>query len=110
MSLRIFGHGTVDLTQHYPDGTPLVKLEPLDRLAWSPWLLRPESWGEFWTAMALADAVRDRVGPEDWKAELMLPLVPGSRQDRVMGAAGDQLQTLRTVCDCDRSWWAAWRR
>lgn len=76
----------------YPDGTPLVAWgsvpDFIDRL-----LLRPASLASFMGAMFFVDALAERGKPIP---ELILPLMPGSRQDR-LNTRGDYLFTAKSI-------------
>lgn len=77
----------------YPDGAPLVKHlgpEPIDTI-----LLRPSSFAAFMGALFWVDSLEFR-GCD--RPDLILPLVPGSRQDR-LNTSGDQLFTAKSVAD-----------
>lgn len=76
----------------YPDGTPMIK----DLASPSAILVRfrPGNMIEdLHTALMFCDAVRARGG---WVHTLVLPFVPGARQDR-LNRRGDQLFTLQSV-------------
>lgn len=78
-------------TDAYPSGEPLVKWpseNTIERV-----LLRPRSMSAFMTCMFWLDALawRGRVMPE-----LILPCVPGARQDRMNGD-GDYLFTAKSI-------------
>ena len=80
----------------YSDGTPMVKVdiegiaEHADTL-----VLRPESLAQFTTAMFLVDAIEHSGG---WIKKLVLPYLPGARQDR-SNPTGDVLFTASSVAD-----------
>lgn len=75
---------------HYPDGMPLMRapLSPPTAL-----LLRPRSLDTFFAALAWVDALaaRGHAVPR-----LLLPCVPGARQDR-LNPSGDYLDTLYSI-------------
>jgi ribose-phosphate pyrophosphokinase len=76
----------------YPDGMPIVdrmlSFRSVERV-----LLRPSSFSAFVTAMFWVDALVDR----GYKApELVLPFVPGARQDH-LNDSGDYLFTAKSV-------------
>lgn len=75
----------------YPDGAPLIAF-PRDAEV-TRLLVRPLNFAGFMAALFFVDALaaRGRRVPE-----LILPLVPGSRQDR-LNASGDYLFTARSV-------------
>ncbi len=84
----------VDL-ESYPDGTAMVKFAPT--LSPHRILVRPRNLGEFMAALFWVDALLARGGAAP---ELILPLVPGSRQDRLNPTGvGDQLFTLKSVAE-----------
>lgn len=75
----------------YPGGEPLIDFprdQPVARI-----LLRPSSLASFMAAMFWVDALAER-GHE--LLELVLPFVPGARQDR-LNDAGDYLFTAKSV-------------
>ncbi len=75
----------------YPDGMPLLGFpyrSEIERL-----MLRPHSFGAFFSALFWVDALAARGNAVP---ELILPNVPGARQDR-LNASGDYLFTLRSV-------------
>jgi ribose-phosphate pyrophosphokinase len=76
----------------YPDGTPYIRFsgEGVDTL-----LLRPKSLTTFMAAMFFVDALRAR---DHSAPQLLLPLVPGSRQDRLL-SEGDFLFTAKSIAD-----------
>src|ERR1022692_2601070 len=78
----------------YPNGDPLVTDIPTKMI--KRVLLRPRSMlgftgGIFWIESMIE---RGLIYPEDF--DLILPFVPGSRQDRI-GEKGDALFTIRSV-------------
>jgi len=75
----------------YPDSLPFITdmSEPLAVL------LRPKSFASFVGAMFWLDAVNERYGA-DRPHRLVLPFVPGARQDR-LNQTGDQLFTAKSV-------------
>jgi ribose-phosphate pyrophosphokinase len=77
---------------NYPDTMPLAPevLYPPGPLRV---LLRPRSFVSFVAAMFWIDALRER---NAYTPELVLPFVPGARQDR-LNAEGDQLFTIKSV-------------
>lgn len=81
----------------YSDGTPLIKMADFDKavLLADTMILRPGSLKEFTEAMFLVDAFTDHGG---WIAELILPYVPGARQDR-SNPTGDVLFSLKSVAN-----------
>lgn len=75
----------------YSDGTPLIKAdipEAIDSI-----LVRPSNLSEFMTAMFLVDSFNER-GVRI--KNLVLPYVPGARQDRI-NLTGDILFTIKSV-------------
>lgn len=92
-----YGSSTLSLDEPidftlYPDRMPLVRVSERDE-AVHRLLVRPSSVLSLMTALWYVDARRERglVVPE-----LVLPLVPGSRQDR-LNPEGDYLFTLKSV-------------
>lgn len=81
--------------QLYSDGTPMVKTTGLDRIVRQSdtLTLRPSSLNQFVTAMFLVDAINHNGGRIE---RLVLPYVPGARQDR-SNPTGDILFTARSV-------------
>lgn len=80
----------------YPDNTPVVDLEDAWTKAGGQFkaiLVRPNSMQEFFTAMMIVDSIRERGG---YVHDLILPCIPGQRQDR-MKWEGDWLLTLKFV-------------
>lgn len=80
----------------YSDGTPMVKtlIDDIAECAHTM-VLRPDSLAEFTTAMFLVDAIEHNGG---WIKNLVLPYLPGARQDR-SNATGDVLFTASSVAD-----------
>ncbi len=78
----------VQLTS-YPDGMPLVHCHGRP----SRLLVRPRSLGSFVASMFFMDALAERGSRV---LELILPCVPGARQDR-LNASGDFLFTAKSV-------------
>jgi ribose-phosphate pyrophosphokinase len=84
---------SVELPVHaYPDGMPLIYFteanQRIDRV-----LLRPKSMASFVAAMFWFDA---RAARGHAPPELILPCVPGARQDR-LNSSGDYLFTVHSV-------------
>lgn len=77
----------------YPDGMPIVQHNPGHGGVTYAMLLRPKSLGAFMAAMFWVDALADR-GAE--APSLILPFVPGARQDR-LNDSGDYLFTAKSV-------------
>lgn len=77
----------ISLTKRYPDGMPIVDSHIR---GCSTALLRPKSLESFVTAMFWFDTI------DCGHTELILPFIPGARQDRENGT-GDVLFTLRSV-------------
>lgn len=79
----------------YSDGTPMVKTEDFENIVEyaDKMILRPHSLNEFVVAMFLVDAISSHGGRIN---TLVLPFVPGARQDRV-NPTGDVLFTARSV-------------
>lgn len=86
----------INLIQLYSDGTPMVKTD-IEAIAESAHtlVLRPESLAQFTTAMFLVDAIEHNGG---WIKKLVLPYLPGARQDR-SNPTGDVLFTASSVAD-----------
>lgn len=76
----------------YSDGMPLVKWSDANPPVHTM-LLRPKSLGSFMAAMFLVDAYVERRFPVP---HLVLPAMPGARQDR-LNSAGDYLFTAKSV-------------
>lgn len=76
---------------YYPDGMPLVKYFP--KRAPVAMLLRPRSLLGFSSGLFWVDALRERGFPAP---SLVLPFVPGARQDR-LNREGDYLFTAKSV-------------
>ncbi len=74
----------------YPDGMPLAQCCPKGV---SSMLLRPRSLASFMAALFWVDALVDRGNPVPG---LILPFVPGARQDR-LNDSGDCLFTVKSV-------------
>jgi len=74
----------------YPDGTPLAEAPVATPEAI---LLRPRSLERFVATLYWVDAIAERGHPIP---SLVLPLIPGSRQDRI-NPSGDYLFTLKSV-------------
>lgn len=87
-------HTTVPIdVREYPDGMPLIEwqqIEPVKDATELTLLLRPRSLTAFFGAMFLVDALLARKHRD---IDLILPLVPGCRQDRA-NQTGDYLITL----------------
>lgn len=78
----------------YSDTTPMVKTDRWDEiLKADTMVLRPKSLADFTVAMFLVDAVREAGGRI---RNLILPYVPGARQDRT-NPTGDVLFTAHSV-------------
>jgi phosphoribosylpyrophosphate synthetase len=74
----------------YPDTMPLVhKPEDIP----NTFLLRPKSLASFVAAMFFFDALEER---HDFVPDLILPFVPGARQDR-LNSSGDYLFTAKSI-------------
>lgn len=83
---------TVLPVKQYPDGMPFIECAEKNI---ETMLLRPKSLTTFMAAMFFVDALRER-GQEP--PSLLLPFVPGARQDRI-NPAGDFLFTAKSVAD-----------
>lgn len=75
----------------YPDSAPLVK--EWGTVEVKTVLLRPASFASFVAAMFWLDSIAERHG---WRPHLILPFVPGARQDR-LNTEGDALFTAKSV-------------
>lgn len=77
--------------QAYPDGMPRIDIDHVTISSPTRMLLRPKSLVSFMAAMFMIDT-------DDFSSmpELILPLVPGSRQDR-LNASGDFLFTAKSI-------------
>lgn len=94
---RIFGAGyrqgwTVEPLK-YPSGEPLISWEQMPPVRTPTMLLRPSSMDTFVAAMFLMDAMEQR---DNNIFNLVIGLVPGSRQDR-LNDEGDYLLTVKSV-------------
>lgn len=80
---------------HYPDGMPVYNKTDkwFEGATVDALMVRPKSMDSFTTALFYADAEAERGRRIK---TLILPFVPGSRQDR-LNPAGDQLFTLKSV-------------
>ena len=80
----------------YSDGTPMVKIDQFEEIAKkaTTMTLKASSILEFTTAMYLYDALRMRGDVEPMR--LVLPYLPGARQDRT-NIGGDVLFTAHSV-------------
>lgn len=86
--------GPISFVKLYSDGTPMVKadIEEIAEFA-DTLVLRPHSLNTFVTAMFLVDAISYKGGKIK---KLVLPYVPGARQDR-SNPTGDVLFTAMSV-------------
>lgn len=82
-------------TEPYPDGSPMAKFGSPGWAHADTLVLKPTSIGSLTAGLYLADAMRGRGNPVE---NLVIPFVPGGRQDR-MNDSGDFLFTLRSVAD-----------
>jgi ribose-phosphate pyrophosphokinase len=84
---------------NYPDGMPVIPFVDLDHAEYSlpvypeTMILRPQNLEQFVAGMFYCDAAAERGTPI---RNLILPHVPGGRQDRI-NPAGDYLFTLKSV-------------
>lgn len=79
---------------HYPDGMPLVRHKDFpDRGVPLRMLIKPNTIGDLAEAMFFVDAMKER---GQGVSTLVLPFVPGARQDR-LNPDGDYLFTLKSV-------------
>ena len=91
-----YGGPTSVTVSVYPDNAPLIKWDDTrNRFDPKTILLRPVTITDFMAAMFWVDAYRWRGGAP---LNLVLPLVPGSRQDR-LNNSGDYLFTLKSVAN-----------
>lgn len=89
----------------YSDGTPMVKTDQWGAIVEhaDTMILRADSLHEFTTAMYLVDAISERGG---FIRNLVLPYLPGARQDR-SNPTGDVLFTAKSVAeDINRRYFA----
>lgn len=102
ISNPLYGRGskfyTVNLN-NYPDGMPVIAKPEIEKPenAWptepDTMILRPQTLEQFVAGMFYCDAAAERGEPIK---TLILPHVPGGRQDRI-NPAGDYLFTLKSV-------------
>jgi len=88
--------GTVEIDfAEYPSGEPLIRFAPQGvNKGGQKLLVRPKTMNQFVGAMFFVDSFADRFGSVP---ELILPFVPGARQDRQMDNGGDFLFTAKSV-------------
>lgn len=79
---------------HYPNGEPMVKDAPLG-YGMGNILLRPRNIEELIVPLFVVEAMQER---HEFRTTLVLPCVPGSRQDR-LNPRGDALFTLKSVAN-----------
>lgn len=81
----------------YSDTTPMIKMDEFMEVVEKAdtMVLRPKGLSSFVEAMFLVDAINENGGMID---HLVLPYVPGARQDR-SNPTGDVLFTLRSVAE-----------
>lgn len=101
MSIELINETTghwyrIPVQKLYSDGTPMVKMENLPHYPWDTMLVKPDSLMEFVNAMFLVDALNDAGTPIH---RLVLPYVPGARQDRSNWRGGDVLFTAKSVAN-----------
>ena len=86
---------TVKEIRLYSDGTPMIKMDDFEEVVdeANTMILKPKSLQHFVEAMFLVDAINDQGG---WIENLILPYVPGARQDRV-NVDGDVMYTAFSV-------------
>ena len=94
------GTTEVDFAE-YPSGEPLIRFNPSKivyteglKYGGKKLLVRPQTMNQFVAAMFFIDSYADRFGDVP---ELILPFVPGARQDRKMDDGGDFLFTAKSV-------------
>ena len=83
--------GSLEIKQ-YPDNMPLVAFPPTDVNTLRV-LLRPRSMSDSMAGLFFVDAYKERTG---LPVDLILPFVPGARQDR-LNDTGDYLFTAKSV-------------
>lgn len=79
----------------YSDNTPMVKLPDLNPLAVDSMILRHSDTLQFVTAMFIVDSIKEQGGKVK---NLIIPYVPGARQDRV-NPTGDILFAAKGFAD-----------
>lgn len=99
MSINLIGDNgyevNVNLVGLYSDNTPMIKLGDFDPTRIHTMVLRHETTIEFVAAMFLVDSIKARGG---WVKNLVLPYIPGARQDRI-NPTGDQLFAAKSFAE-----------
>lgn len=98
MSIKLIGDTTVPVTHlgMYSDNTPMIKLgDDVRADSFHTMVVKPNSLNEFVAAMFLVDSIHMQGG---WIRHLVLPYVPGARQDRI-NRTGDWLYTAWSIAD-----------
>lgn len=104
MSIRFTGSDNmsepITRQEMYSDGTPRIKTAGWDRIVRKAdtVIVQAESLMEFVNAMFLVDAIDTQHHAMAGITKLVLPYIPGARQDRV-NPTGDVLFTLASVAD-----------
>lgn len=80
--------------KQYPNGDPYVKHPDLRN--YSRMIIQPESLTEFMTAMFFVDALQERGAICKDGLNVLIPFLPGSRQDRLFGD-GDVLFAVKSI-------------
>lgn len=98
MSILLIGDGdrrhVVSRQKLYSDGTPMIKSSE-DLTVYHTMLVQPDDLSEFVNAMFLVDSINWQGGGV---SRLILPFVPGARQDRI-NLTGDILYTAKSVAN-----------
>ena len=103
LSIKTWAHGRASLNdvpvEHYPDGTPLIRY-PKKLVAPNRIVILATTIGDLMTGLFYVDAVK-RHSPADHQIELVIPYVPGARQDRILPVGStpenDMLKTAHSV-------------
>lgn len=90
----------ISFIKMYSDGTPLVKTDQWANIVTKAdtVVIQPYTLNEFFVGMFLVDAVNDARGPQGSPLRLILPYLPGARQDR-SNTDGDVLFTAKSVAN-----------
>lgn len=90
----------ISFIKMYSDGTPMVKDDQWANIVTKAdtVVIRPHTLNEFFVGMFLVDAVNDARGPQGSPLRLILPYLPGARQDR-SNVSGDVLFTAKSVAN-----------
>lgn len=99
MSIQLCGPGIdINVDIHlYSDNTPYVKIEEFEAVAKDirQIVVKADTMNTFVTSMILANSL-NRMRLITWQLELVLPYIPGARQDRI-NPTGDVLNTAAWV-------------